>query len=238
MIDNLGSPVAPRRPLQRLRRWLYFIAAAVGLLGLANAALRPWYLHWGATGAELEGAQPGDDLSPNVRTVATHAITIQAPPLQVWPWIVQTGENRAGFYSYTWLENLVLADMHNADRIVPEWQTRQVGDTVWLARKDRYRGAGRTLVAVYEPAHAMVLVSPRDYEKLLRQGPPITGTWTFILEPQGENASRLIMRTRGTSTGWRERAFDYCIFDPAHFIMERGMLLGIKHRAEQASFPR
>ena len=234
----MNSKRTPRTFLRRLQRSLYFLTGALVLLMLANPILRPWYLHWGATRIEVERIYPGDDLAPNSMTVATHAITIQAPPGQVWPWIVQTGQDRAGFYSYTFLENLFLADMHNADRIVPEWQTRKVGDTVWLARPDRYHGTARTVVAAYEDGHAMVLISPEDYEKLVRKGPPLGGAWTFILEPQGENASRLIMRSRGSSPRLLKRASDYFIFDPAHFIMERGMMLGIKQRAERTAHPR
>ena len=223
------------RTFKRFGRFLTTVACTVVLFALLNAALRPWYMSWGASEREHQGAYPGDQLAPNVLSVASRAITIQAPPPQVWPWIVQMGEDRAGFYSYTFLENLFLADMHNADRINPQWQTRGVGDTVWLARKDRYRGTGRVLIAAYESGHAMVLVSPRDYEKLLQSGPPIDGAWTFILDPEGVNASRLIMRSRGRLSGLLKRAFDYFIFDPAHFIMERGMLLGIKKRVERGS---
>jgi hypothetical protein len=233
MANLRDLPQTPSPPLNRLLRWLAKTAVALFLLVLLNACLRPWYMGWGATVAELHRVHPGDQLAPDVLSVATRAITINAPTAEVWPWIVQTGEDRAGFYSYTWLENLFLADMHNADRINPLWQTRQVGDTVWLTNKNRYHGTARTLVAVYEPGHVMVLVSPNDYEKLLHTGPPIDGVWTFILEPDGDHTSRLIMRSRGRSTGLLKRAFDYFVFDPAHFVMERGMMLGIKRRAER-----
>jgi hypothetical protein len=219
--------------LKRVRRASIGLACSVVLLVLLNLALRPWYMDWGATAAELHQAYPGDQLAPDVLSVATRGITIHAPVKKVWPWIVQVGEDRAGFYSYTCLENLFLADMHNADRLNPEWQSRQVGDTVWLARKDRYHGTARTVVALYQPGQAMVLVSPPDYEKLVRTGPPIDGAWTFILEPDGEHSSRLIMRSRGGAPGLFKRAFGCFIFDPAHFIMERGMMLGIKRRAER-----
>ena len=226
-------PQTSSQPLNGLLRWLAKIVVGMLLLILLNATLRPWYMNWGSTDTETHRLYPGDELAPNVLSVATRAITIKAPTAEVWPWIVQIGEDRAGFYSYTWLENLFLADMHNAQRINSEWQSRQVGDTVWLARKDRYHGTARTLVAMYQPGHAMVLVSPPDYEKLVRSGPPIDGVWTFILEPDGEYFSRLIMRSRGGAPGLLKGAFDCFIFDPAHFIMERGMMLGIKRRAER-----
>jgi hypothetical protein len=206
---------------------------ALVLLVLIPAALRPWHLRWGATDRELQQQFPCDELVLSGANTATRAVTIQSPPEQVWPWIVQIGEDRAGFYSYTWLENLFLADMHNYDRIVPEWQTRQVGDIVWMARKDRFHGRGRAIVAVLEARHAMGLVSPDDYAKLAKSGPPISGAWTFILQPEGTTASRLIMRTLGVPTGPFNRAFNYFVYDPAHFIMERRMLLGIKERAER-----
>jgi hypothetical protein len=228
-------PQTPNKGFKWLRRLFTVVAGSVLFLALLNAALRHWYLNWGATASELQQVYPGDQLAPNVLSIATRAITINAPPAEVWAWIVQIGEDRAGFYSYTRLENLFLADMHNADRINPAWQTRQVGDTVWLTNKCHYHGTARTVVAICEPGHAMVLVSPHDYETLVQNGPPINGAWTFILEPEGNHSSRLIMRSRGRAVGLLKRAFDYFIFDPAHFIMERGMMLGIKRRAEALS---
>ena len=235
MTDQRDSPRRSQPSLKRPGRWLISLAGVLLLLAILNAALRPWYMRWGATDAELRRTYPDNQLVPNVLTVATRAITIQAPPQAVWPWIVQIGEDRGGFYSYTWLENLFLADMHNADRINPQWQTRQRGDTVWLTRKGRYRGNARTVVAEYEPGHVMILVSPPNYEKLAQSGPPIDATWSVMLEPEGENASRLIMRWRGQSTGWVRQASGYFLFDPCHFIMERRMMLGIKERAEKSS---
>ena len=82
---------------------------------------------------------PGDDLIPNGRTTATNAITIAAPPEDVWPWIVQIGRGRAGFYTYTWIENLLGADIHNLDRIDPQLQEHRVGDRIWLT-PEKYLG--------------------------------------------------------------------------------------------------
>jgi hypothetical protein len=80
-------------------------------------------LRWGATAAEVARRLPGDELIPHPASVSTRAITIQAPVERVWPWVLQTGQERGGLYSYQWLENLFGSDIHNADRIMPAWQT-------------------------------------------------------------------------------------------------------------------
>jgi hypothetical protein len=136
-------------------------------------------------------------------------------------------------YSYSWLENLFFTDMHNAERIHPEWQTRKVGDTIWLARKDRYGGRGRVVVAALEPNRTMVLVSPSDAERIARGDRAEGGTWTFILAPMNPDATRLILRSRGgQSESFAAMVFGRLLFDPVHFIMERKMMLSIKQRAE------
>src|SRR5689334_13524236 len=87
---------------------------SVGSFGAALAAytflIRPWHLRWGATDAEAQEPMPGDDVVPNPKHAATHAITINAPVADVWPWLVQMGQNKGGFYSYSVLENLVGCD--------------------------------------------------------------------------------------------------------------------------------
>jgi hypothetical protein len=222
-------------------KWTVRLGRAAGclVLGLVLAGvvhlwlIRPWYLTWGATGEEINRTWPGDDLSPRPVSLATRALTIHAPATAVWPWIVQLGQDRGGSYSYTWVENLLLADMHNAERIQPEWQRRQVGDTVWLARKDRYGGRGRVVVAVLEPNRAMVLVSPSDAERIFRGGRAKNGSWTFILEPVDAHTTRLILRSRGAQAeSFAAMLFGRLVFDPVHFLMERKMMLGIKERAE------
>jgi hypothetical protein len=97
-------------------------------------------MNWGATADEQRMTLPGDELLPDPSARFTRAITIHAPQSRVWPWIVQIGQDRAGFYSNTWLENLTGADIHNADAIHPEWQRRAVGDRVPLARPDIFGG--------------------------------------------------------------------------------------------------
>jgi len=88
----------------------------------------PWMTNWGSTAAERQMALTGDDLHPNPSGHTTKAITINASPDVIWQWMAQIGQDRAGFYSYTWLENLMGVDIHNADKIHPEWQQLAVGD--------------------------------------------------------------------------------------------------------------
>jgi hypothetical protein len=193
------------------------------LLAMSAAALlywsfvRPWHLSWGATDEELKRLLPGDELAPaRPRLNATRALTINAPAADVWPWLVQIGQNRGGFYSYTLLENLVGCHMSNADRINPEWQSLNAGDSIWLHPK-----APPVKVLSVDAGKSIVLER----------------TWAFVLLPIGEQKTRLIIRGQGNYNPdlgntflnfllWR------VLFEPVHFIMERKMMLGIKRRAE------
>ena len=116
--------------LRRRPRPLTLLGAAAAL-GYQFAA-KPWMRGWGATPAEKGRALPGDDLTPKPRIQITQAVTVAAPVEQVWPWLAQIGQDRGGFYSYEWLENLAGCEMRNADRIHPEWQQREVGEPVPL----------------------------------------------------------------------------------------------------------
>jgi hypothetical protein len=185
---------------------------AVGLFYTLVA--RPWFLKWGATAAELAEPLPGDNLVPNARASATRAITINAPPERVWPWIAQIGQGRGGFYSYAWLENLFGCRITNADRIHPEWQDVKPGDGVRL-----HPNMTPIPVAVVEKQRALILGGATSPDPRI---PPVT--WAFILEPAPGNATRLLIR-------WRARPSD-SIAGTIHFIMERRMMLGIRERAE------
>ncbi len=203
------------------------LAGAAGIAGY-TFLVRPRHLKWGATNEECREPLPGDELVPNPEQEATHAITINAQVSDVWPWLVQVGQTRGGFYSYAWLENLVGCDMHNADRIVPEWQTLRAGDVVWLHPK-----APPLPVVIVEPYRAIVLGSGVEGENTVADTLFGSGTWGLYLKEVNENTTRLIIRSRGTGgsgpLGW---FVNYAMFEPAHFIMERKMMLGIKERAE------
>jgi hypothetical protein len=198
---------------------------AVSVLAAYTFLVRPWHLRWGATDEEIEERLPGDEFVPNPENGATHAITINAPVAEVWPWLLQVGQTKGGFYSYTWLENLVGCEMHNADEIVPEWQTLRTGDVVWL-----HPEAPPLPVIFVEPERAIVLGDATDKPESKGIG---TGTWGFYLKDVDENTTRLIMRNRWMSKpGLLSWVGNYILLEPAHFIMERKMMLGIKQRAE------
>lgn len=198
-------------------------------------AIRPWHLRWGATDAEVGRSLPGDELVPNPKWEATHAITIHAPAAEVWPWLVQMGQGRGGFYSYDWLENLFGLNIHNADRIIPEFQNLQVGDIVRL-----YPGGGPA-VSVLEPGRALVLfglIDPRTGRSFNPKDELpdnyFATSWGFYLDPIDERSTRLIERFR---IGWDPPSFlntlsNRVALEPISFVMERKMLLGIKQRAE------
>jgi len=213
-------------------------AALIAILAIHIFIMRPWYFRWGANDSDTYKLLPGDRLIPTAVHPSTRAVTVRAPASSIWPWIAQLGQDRGGFYSYTVLENLFRADMHNADRIVPEFQDRNVGDVVWLANRNRYGGRGRLIVAEYMPNQYMVLISPEDADRIRMGGFAVDFVWAFVLDPIDANTTRLIVRSSGATPDWVTRMTVLTFWEPAHFIMERKMMLGIKERAEGALTPR
>jgi len=205
------------------------LIGGAALVGAAVAAYtlvaRPRYLRWGATRAEVARSLPGDDLAPDTSVGSTRAITIEAPVNDVWPWLVQIGYGRGGFYSYDWLENLFVAlfggtcGYRSAETILPGHQRLSPGDYIPAAPPDVFSGrvvnVARWKVLALEPNRALVLA----------------GWGAFVLEPIGTRATRLIIRSRGPGA-WG-RLSHYLFWEPAHFVMERRMLIGIKARAER-----
>ena len=189
----------------------------------AAALLWPWHRSWGVTAAERAMALPGDPAGRQAAFELMHGVTIDASPDQVWPWLIQIGQDRAGFYSYDWLERMFLVDIHNANEIRPEWQTRRVGDFV-RATQPRYLGGllGENLgwfVTDVQPGRALVLHQ-----------------WgAFVLREDARGRTRLLVRSTFSAPDipvWAA-AVAFTGFELPHFIMERRMLLGIKARAER-----
>ena len=193
--------------------------AGLGLLAVITIVLlTPAMDRWGATDHEISATYPGDELLARPKSFVNHAVTIHAKPEQIYPWIVQLGAGKGGYYSYTWLETYLLnCPLVNADRIHPEWQDLKVGDEVKMCPKQP--GPPPYKVAMLKPNQAVVL------------GHQENGTWVdlwqFVIIPQPDGNSRLILRTRTNAVGgfWD-------VIHPGVFIMERGLLLGVRDRAQ------
>lgn len=207
------------------RRTVLALAAA-GAAVAGYRAGRRLQLRYGSAPEEEHAVLPGDDLIPDADLVATRAITIDAPPAAVWPWVAQIGQGRAGFYSYDDLENLAGCQIHSADRIVDEWQDVAVGDEIHLHPDFALP------VAVVEVGQALVLhgEGPVDDE-----GPvPFDFAWAFVLRPLAGHRTRLIVRERyAYRLDWAG-----ALVEPVSwisFVMTEKMLRGIRDRAQQAA---
>ena len=229
LLGIVGLVAIPRRPWTRPRTGpRAVIGRTLAYATLAYVAvvivMRPWHSRWGSSDAELRAALPGDEFVPNPHYTIQHAVTIKAAPDAVWPWLVQLGQDRGGFYSYDWLERLVGDEIRNAERVHPEWQTLRTGDLVRATQPDYLGG-------VFGP-NVGWRVTRLDTNRVL-----VLGGWgAFVLEP-ANGSTRLIVRTRGAGKANVPLApFGLLVFEPAHFIMERRMLLGIKGRVERASW--
>jgi hypothetical protein len=201
------------------------IGVGVGVAGAALAArlARGRMLHFGATSTEAATPLVGDELLGDASLVATRAITIAAPPNEVWPWLVQIGQGRAGFYSYDALENVAGSEIKSASTIVPDWQALAVGDSVRLHPQVALE------VVLVQPPHSLVLRSPADG--------PYEFTWAFVLRATQDGATRLVVRER-----YRYQSPAVALMvEPlasASFVMTQKMLRGIRNRAERAAADR
>jgi hypothetical protein len=211
------------------------VAAAAALYWFVA---RPRLLRWGASDAEVSRTWPGDELVERPSARGVRALTVDAPAAAIWPWIMQVGRDRGGFYSYTWLENLIGADIHNVYALMPGLPERQPGDTVWMGPENRFGGQARMVVAKVIRERALVLVMAADADRVMAGGLAREGAWAFALDPIAEERTRLVMLSLGASwAGWRRRAADLLFWEPAHFVMERRMMLTIKRLAEAQGPP-
>jgi hypothetical protein len=204
--------------------------AAAGVFGAGAAVtigpavyllfFRRWCLTWGARDDEGAAKLPGDELLPDAGLVTTRALTIDAPPSAIWPWLVQMGSGRGGAYTYDWIENLLGLNMRSASEILPQYQHLQVGDELPM-------GPGRPgmTVEVLDPPRTLaVRVADQNW------------VWIFALVPEGES-TRLISRNRIATAALAPvgRLFYTVFMEPGSLVMERKMLLGIKQRAERTA---
>jgi hypothetical protein len=194
------------------------------VVSLYQLLIRPWHLKWGATKDETRQPLPGDELVPQPKMESTRAITIETPASVVWSWLAQIGQGRGGFYSYDWLENLIGCEIHTADHIVPEYQELKVGDKVRLGPE----GYPFYWVEAIESGRFLVLHAGHP-----QTGQPFSDSWVFFLEPITEKTTRLLVRNRRNYEPNLESVILWRVLtEPAHFVMERKMLLGLKERAE------
>lgn len=184
-------------------------------LAVYRRLIRPWQLRWGTTDDEVARPLPGDDGVPRPTFNATRAVTITARPEEIWPWLIQIGVTRAGWYSYDWLDNL---GRHSAERIMPEFQHLAVGDVIPLSPD----GTQGQWVKAFEPTRWMLWGDKAG-----------DTTWYWGLEPLDERHTRLITRVR---MHYRWTSPMLVLFDLlvefADIVMMRKCLLGIKRRAE------
>ncbi len=198
----------------------------IGILVLAALLSAGFYWagrqisNWGSTAEEIDLALPGDELIPSPDLIWNHALTIQASPEQIYPWLIQMGDSRAAFYSITFIENLfcmTTGECHyvNADRIHEEWQNPIRGEQGIIINY--------LVIHDYQPSK---FVLARNSSEL-----PLQWTWLWYVYPLHENSSRLVVRHRIDVPEDTPMGIFNLIMNSG-YVMERGMMLGIRERAE------
>jgi hypothetical protein len=178
------------------------------------SVIRPWQLHWGATDEELARSMAGDDIVKKPVFDATRAVTVNARPEDIWPWLVQIGIKRAGWYSYDWIDNL---GKPSAEQVIPEFQHIVSGDLIPMSPD----GKIGLWVKEYKP-----------YQWILWWDKKNTVSWLWNLCPVNEAQTRLITRVRMNYHWFSPVILFELLLDVGDIIMMRKCMLGIKRRAE------
>ena len=217
----------------------YFLEALEGIAIMIacyfTIFLKPIRDRWGMTKDQLARKFPGDHIIPEPRSEFTHGIDIGAPADFVWPWVVQMGKDKGGFYSYELLENIMGLGIYNADQILDEFQHAQVGDLIPFGPDSAYP------LAVYEPGSAMVIENCDNLNRKTsydpEQGHPenfLHLSWLWFVESIDGERSRFISRNRlNFKSSLKNRITIGLLAEPIVFAMDRKMCLGIKKRAER-----
>lgn len=204
----------------------------VGAMGIAvdfaTPFLRRIRSRWGVDDATARKRFPGDELVAKPSWCWTHGVEIDAAPEAVWPWIAQMGQNKGGFYSYQWLENLTGCDIENAEAIHPEWTRVRVGDELRMHPGERFG-----VMPIVSLAEGRWFLAHASFEPA-EEGNGVS--WLFCIEPLPEKRSRLIsrFRSRYPNTLKDRLQFGY-LAEAIGFVMDRRMLLGVKRRVERAT---
>ena len=216
----------------KLRR----VGLIAALIGLYLKVLHPRVRNWGASEEETSRHLPGDGFVPDPKITATNAITIHATPADIWPWLVQMGTGRAGWYSFDMLDN---KGVSSADEIIPDFQTFEAGGMIPAQIATESQGKGFQVVAC-EQEKALGLLSTWDVKErksVTDSDLPevyLRRSWVFILEPVDERFTRLIVRTRTAYSAHPVAvSMAHTVLDSGQAIMQRKQLLNIKKRVEQ-----
>jgi hypothetical protein len=199
-----------------LKLALLAVGSVILMLVLYVSFIRPRQLRWGATDEELARQMPGDDFVEQPTFNATRALTIRAPPEDIWPWIVQIGHNRAGWYSYDWIDNL---GRPSAEQIIPELQELKEGDRIPVSPDGELAFTVHTMVE----------------NRFMIWGQPGEMSWVWLLEPVSRNETRLMTRVRLEYRWTHPAILFYLALDVGDIVMMRKCMLGIKRRAETHS---
>ncbi len=193
-------------------------ALAAGAATAYALVVRPWHLRWGATDEEVARTMPGDEAVANPNYTTTRAITVNARPEHIFPWLVQMGNRRGGLYSYDFLDRIFgILDGPSANEILPQFQDLKAGDEIPIGK-----GPGFPVWSV-EPNRALVLAGEER---------GFAWSWQMVLYPLGDDRTRLVSRNRARVPRSLETMLQMAWIDPAAFVMVRGWLLNLKARAE------
>jgi len=190
----------------------------------ATPVVRPWHMRWGATREEVGRQMPGDAIVPRARFNATRAVTIGAPPAEVWPWIAQLGYRRGGFYTYDQIDN---GGEPSADRIIDEYRHLKVDDEIPMWHESHGLSIAYRVDSLKVPEWMLWVHRPHEDEAP-------DSTWSWRLDALATGKTRLVTRMK-QDYRWetpRLALFNLILMEFGDFAMERRMLNGIKVRAE------
>jgi hypothetical protein len=212
-------------------KWRLGLAAAA-VAATAEAGLIYLGRTYGSTDEERKKRLPGDDIIADTEVQTDHAITIDAPPSAVWPWLVQMGWSRGGWYTARWVDRLLFpANGPSADSIVPELQDISIGTFIPDGPPETETGL---YVVALEPERALVLRSNSHLPMSWRDRATLDWTWTFVLTPvDGGRRTRYHFRSRWVTDPWWFTLGGWLGIVPADFVMARDHLRGVKRRAEE-----
>lgn len=180
--------------------------------------MKPAFDQWGATKDEVKMLLPGDNIISFSQIKTTRAITINTSPEKVYPWLVQMGKNKGGFYSYDWLENIFGLKIHSTESINEKWQEPRLGDILVLAPM-----GGPRLIDIKKNQYLVFGGNNKGFKN----------TWSFNLLSKEKNKTRLIIRSKNQ---YDDKFSNFVMWqvltEPVHFLMEEKMMRGIKQRAE------